>query len=938
MGVEINANPNAPVIPVSLSDAIAIGSTLSGQALAYANAAAASAALADADRIAAQAAVTDAANASRLTISTTTLSPGATPTASITGPAGAQVLNLGLSTGATGAAGAAGAAGATGASGPQGAAIPTYATSAAGVDTGLKTALSGNIVPGAGGTNGSYNVTIVSPNGGTSAVIAVTVSGGAVTAATASTAGTRFLAPVTITNAQIVAAGATGLTGAQVICLNGGGVDFGQDFAVVSATPGVAYNIFTNVSGAATATSRLIMNGDPALITNNVSALVNGSEDDPAWLYAVTDLQDRIVIGARKTDGALILPTYTPRMSPLAFPDVLHFVGVGQSLMEGSESFLSTGGVISTAAPAWGNLRFNRGIRTWSVTGLDPAVRYPQNRPASGFSFVSQNASATGLLGETIGVGIASSLKAGVSSPYAIRSQVGQSPQIIFSTAARGATRLTGVNKEDTGNTTYGTSTTSLTSGVGSMSLTTQTGLDLLPGDLIAIARNDIGGYDWTPYMSGSVTSYNSGTGALVFNSVAASSAGVTLSNWRIVRDSFQYPGAWYPTNIDDVSRARASAIASGLTYGVGGIVFMQGERNNDLKIYEYDRATSPLSTCISDYRTRLIQLANDYDADIRAITEQPRRVPFFTYQTESQPAAQGQLDASAATPSIIMVGPHYACPSAINGSEIGGGAATWGSAIHKSADGSRMYGEMFAKVIRRVLFEKEQWRGLRPSSAVKIDAVTFDVTFEVPRPPLVLDTTFLARAQGWGFRVRAGTVDSPTATILITNAVLVGPTTVRFTAASALPSGAWVESGYTSVCDLGTVLSVLSVGTGANTPIGQPTHTITIAGDQRALLRPLSDEGAFYATQGGFSAVIRSVVFNGTNTVLTGETRERSGAFSTGAIEFGRAYLYTNLRDSDNEASIHAFVDAGYTARLGQPYPMWNWCCAFTAFQISGA
>jgi hypothetical protein len=54
MGVQINANPNALVIPVTLVDAISVGSSLTGQAQAAAAASAASAALADADRIAAE--------------------------------------------------------------------------------------------------------------------------------------------------------------------------------------------------------------------------------------------------------------------------------------------------------------------------------------------------------------------------------------------------------------------------------------------------------------------------------------------------------------------------------------------------------------------------------------------------------------------------------------------------------------------------------------------------------------------------------------------------------------------------------------------------------------------------------------------------------------------------------------------------------------------
>jgi hypothetical protein len=137
----------------------------------------------------------------------------------------------------------------------------SYASTSAGIDTALKTALAGNIVGGSSGANGSYNITIPSPNGGTSAVVQATISGGALTAAAVTTPGTRFLESVQITNAQIVAAGATGLTGASATLLPGGGVDFGAFFSVLASAQDFSYDIFQNVSGTATATNRSIING-----------------------------------------------------------------------------------------------------------------------------------------------------------------------------------------------------------------------------------------------------------------------------------------------------------------------------------------------------------------------------------------------------------------------------------------------------------------------------------------------------------------------------------------------------------------------------------------------------------------------------------------------------------------------------------------------------
>lgn len=68
-------------------------------------------------------------------------------------------------------------------------------------------------------------------------------------------------------------------------------------------------------------------------------------------------------------------------------------------------------------------------------------------------------------------------------------------------------------------------STSSLTIGTGSKSLTVQTGLNFTAGQTIRV------GYDGQNYMSGTVTSYTSGTGALVVNITSVVGSG-TYSTW----------------------------------------------------------------------------------------------------------------------------------------------------------------------------------------------------------------------------------------------------------------------------------------------------------------------------------------------------------------------------------------------------------------------
>ncbi len=75
-----------------------------------------------------------------------------------------------------------------------------------------------------------------------------------------------------------------------------------------------------------------------------------------------------------------------------------------------------------------------------------------------------------------------------------------------------------------------GTSTTSTTIGTGSKSLTTQTGKQFLAGQWVMVVRVA----DVNAWMFGKITSYNSGSGALVVDVIVTSGAG-TFSDWVIM-------------------------------------------------------------------------------------------------------------------------------------------------------------------------------------------------------------------------------------------------------------------------------------------------------------------------------------------------------------------------------------------------------------------
>ncbi|MEN6619982.1 MAG: hypothetical protein ABFD50_00305 [Smithella sp.] len=84
------------------------------------------------------------------------------------------------------------------------------------------------------------------------------------------------------------------------------------------------------------------------------------------------------------------------------------------------------------------------------------------------------------------------------------------------------------------------TSTTSLTIGTGSQSLTVDTGKSFLPGQSVKIARTS----SPSNWMHGDVTSYNSGTGALVVNVTNTLGSG-TYTDWTITLSA---PGMSFAT------------------------------------------------------------------------------------------------------------------------------------------------------------------------------------------------------------------------------------------------------------------------------------------------------------------------------------------------------------------------------------------------------
>lgn len=406
-----------------------------------------------------------------------------------------------------------------------------------------------------------------------------------------------------------------------------------------------------------------------------------------------------------------------------------------------------------------------------------------------------------------------------------------------------------------------------------------------------------------------------------------------------------KHGGGYYRTSLDDARRAVTQARAKGMTFRIHALYWMQGEGNGGptggLVPTRWD-AEMPRAQAREWYRDQLIAYRKQWSSDLCAITGQQGEIPMFTYQTLG-PAGFAQLMAADADDAIHLVGPHYAVSSAINSRTTQG---RHGDAIHLSADGERWWGEQVGKVMHRVLDRGERWEPLRPRSA-RLDAARGSITMEftVPRPPLVLESTFLPRQENAmtggfsslaGFEVR-GSLGQPLA---LTAVEVEAPARVILRLAEPLAAGkaCTVSYGHPSTSQLGTIEAVRP---GPETQ-GQKTEELVLKGSHTDKLKALTDEGAFFATSISGGAVarapIRHVTEEGGNTVLRFEPRElRNGTpFVAGqTIVAQRSFSYGNLRDSDPERSIHTFADAAYGTRAGKPYPLWNWCIMFADFPV---
>lgn len=238
---------------------------------------------------------------------------------------------------------------------------------------------------------------------------------------------------------------------------------------------------------------------------------------------------------------------------------------------------------------------------------------------------------------------------------------------------------------------------------------------------------------------------------------------------------------------MSEVQSAKALAASAGKSYVVRAAVAIHGESDH----YSYVAGTPefPLPGTdgtpgkIKDYADALVEWQQDYESSVKAITSQTQPVPLLVSglsgwtTTRESKLVQMQLDAHIRAPGkVVYVTPAY--PLEVRN-----------DCLHYSAKGSRRLGEYFGKVYAKIVFGGETWEPVRPKTVTRAgNAIT--VKFHVPKPPLVLDTTNVSKADNFGFDVYDN------GNLVAVSGVTVAGDTVTITLASA-PSGVNMRLKY---------------------------------------------------------------------------------------------------------------------------------------------
>ena len=169
-------------------------------------------------------------------------------------------------------------------------------------------------------------------------------------------------------------------------------------------------------------------------------------------------------------------------------------------------------------------------------------------------------------------------------------------------------------------------------------------------------------------------------------------------------------------------------------------VCWLQGEANSGDNGASYQRTRQ-------QYKTLLLQLLNDINAETDQITLQTTPTIMLSYQHSSYAKLNnggtqlGVLDACKQDDRIYFVAPTYAFPHLPD-------------KLHLTSVSYKWLGAYFGRAYQQMMFDKIKPKSIKPLSAL-YQANKVTVTFDVPHAPLQFNTHRLAQTQNFGFAVK---------------------------------------------------------------------------------------------------------------------------------------------------------------------------------------
>jgi hypothetical protein len=222
-----------------------------------------------------------------------------------------------------------------------------------------------------------------------------------------------------------------------------------------------------------------------------------------------------------------------------------------------------------------------------------------------------------------------------------------------------------------------------------------------------------------------------------------------------------------YTTMMDMIDRVIVLAGLVNDPVGCMAVPFIQGE--SDIGV-----------TAKATYKTALSGLQTDLQTDIQAKTGQTDTVKLLVTQTAAHgfytggttpDIALGQYEVAQANANVKLVMPLYF---------LDYGA----SDVHFTNESAKWVGAYLGLAYKRVVLEGRDWRPLAPIRKI-VQGKVMVVIFDVPTPPLVLDSAWVSDPGSYGFAV----VDSGGSPRTVTRVEIAGPDRVKITCSATLAS-----------------------------------------------------------------------------------------------------------------------------------------------------